>query len=104
MGDFQNPPVQLDVTFGTQNLGAESSFPRMLQISVSDAQQVFPTQGGLVNTVVLFAGTARFGVEPQEDDIVAVDPENKVDEAITVDEGVRTLYLQLHIQQQQFLF
>lgn len=100
MADFQNPPIQLDVTFGNQNLGAMAAFPTALQILVSGARQIFPTEGNSVNTLIMFAGTARFGQDQEE----VEDPENVNSEDLEIDEGaLHTLQLQLRVQQQQFV-
>jgi len=116
--DFNHPPIQLDVQVNGGNppdlsLGAEAAYPRALQISVTDAEQVFPFAGNAANTLMLFAGVARFGqdsfVIPHEpgpdagEDNIPEDPDNRFDGSLEVDHGQRlTLQLELHLQQQQF--
>jgi hypothetical protein len=118
MAEFENPPIQLDVQIGNENVGALAAFPRTLQISVSDARQDFPTQSASVNvnTALLFAGLARFGqdqfphptepgplVSNDDDNGAFEDAQNRFDGTLEVDHGDhKTLYLQLRLQQQQF--
>jgi len=104
MAEFSNPQVVLDVTRNIQhqNAGALAAFPRALQISVSDAQQVFPNPGPTVKTVVIFAGTARFGQDIGEGEGPPEDLENVNDERLEVDEGnPLTLCLELRVPPQQ---
>ncbi len=118
MADFTQPPLRLDVKPTSGNIGAEAAYPRALQISVTDAEQVFPLPTGAANTALLFAGTARFGQDtnanapgpgplsddPDEFKFVLEDRENQFDGSIEVDHGSpRTLDLELELWQQQYL-
>jgi hypothetical protein len=116
MADFTNSPLRLDVKPQSGNIGAEASYPAALQISVSDAEQVFPAPSGPVNTALLFAGTARFGQDTNPnapgpgpldggaDPDLIEDGWNRFDESIEVDDGnPRTLELELEMWQQQYL-
>ena len=63
MADFPNWPLRLDVKPKSGNIGAEASYPGALQVSVSDAEQLFPSTSGPANTALLFAGCiAQFGI------------------------------------------
>jgi hypothetical protein len=116
MADFTQPELQLDVKPTSGNVGAEAAYPRALQISLSDAEQVFPSPGGVVNTALLFAGIARFGQDSNDngsgpgpltgnpDEFEIEDHENRFDDSLEVDHGrPRTLELELELWQQQYL-
>lgn len=118
MANFTNPPLRLDVKPTSGNIGAEAAYPGALQVSVTDAEQVFPAASGPVNTALLFAGIARFGQDtnpnapgpgPLSDDneefkFVLEDRSNQFDGSIEVDHGLpRTLELELEMWQQQYL-
>jgi len=77
-------------------------FPRTLKISVKGAKQVFPPVGDgatIGDTLLIFAGTARFG---QDEDNPGEEPDNRRDEDTEADNVNNPSQLTLQLRAGQF--
>jgi hypothetical protein len=92
---FTDPEVRLDVD---DSLGLEASRPATLQILVSDARQIFPAPSDVVQSVLLFGGTARFSQDGGAGEDLTNEPgEEKEVDGDTDGGGPRTLKLALEV-------
>jgi hypothetical protein len=96
MANFQFKALVRDVDDAQR---VQVANPKTLEIVVSDARQIFPQSAGNLegaNRLLIFAGTIRFGRDPDTGTDEIEDPMNEINEETEVDEGEqRTVQLKL---------